>query len=139
MMPTKSTDHISSTLRTCCDLIENHGQLGIVDLLVLTGIKDGCMRKAVTRGVELGYLVEGPKTRGTKKNRRKSWVRTEKLFPREVKKVEDAPVAVNWSGPFRHWMDEALFGPAPRAGGSVGQVTVRVIQQPMDVTDEVEA
>lgn len=138
-MPKQSTDHISSTLRTCCDLIEKRKQLGIVDLLALTGIKDGCMRKAVTRGVELGYLAEGPKTRGAVKNRRKSWVRTEKRFPRQVKKVEEPPVTVNWSGPFRHWMDEALFGPAPRAGGSTGQSTVRVIQQQMDVMDEVEA
>jgi len=41
--------------------------------------------------------------------------------------------------PFRHPQDEWLFGPAPRIWSSAGKVSARIIQQPMSVTDEVEA
>lgn len=105
----------SETMRTCCNLIETHGTLGIVDLSSITPFREACLRKAIAQGVELGYLKEGPKPqRYGKGNRRKTYVRTKKPFPLEVEKIEEEPpVIVDWSAfkPRRDWAVVALFGP----------------------------
>lgn len=110
----------TSTLRRCCDLIRAHRSLGIVALASLTDSREACVRKAVARGIELGYLTEGPKPqRLGKGNRLKTYVRTRKRFPREEKVIKRAPI-VDWTAlaQRRDWAVVALFGPYEARGAS---------------------
>lgn len=105
----------TSTLRRCCEIIGKRGALGVVDLASLADLGDTRVRKAITRGVELGFLTESSKPpRIGKGNRTKTWVRTDKPLPAiadahevEVEEVSYAPADFT---PRRDWAVVALFG-----------------------------
>lgn len=100
----------TSTLRICCELIRKHRSLGIVDLVAYSNLPDGRIRKALTRGVSLGYLAEGPKPeRVGKGNRSKTWIRTRKRLPGVIVLDEPEPI-IDTLKPHRDWAVEALFG-----------------------------
>lgn len=127
------------TLRTCCELIEQHGALSVGDLMAMGNLRDSLTRNTVAYGVKLGYLIEGPKpARLGKGNRLKTYLRTKKRFPKEITVVKETTNGRSEFTPFRHWQDEAFFGPAPRIWSSAGKVSARIIRQEMSVTDEVE-
>jgi hypothetical protein len=120
----------TSTLHTVCQLAAKHGPLTIVDLCALTDLGSTMLRAAANRGVELGYLRHGPKSRG-KTNRRKTYARTRKRIAGAV----EMPVAVPVSefAPHRHPHDVWFFGDAPAVRAS--DIEGRVFRQPMNFDD----
>ena len=110
MMAAPKLEIETGPVRIICDLIEERGTLGIMDLVALTGFRDPKVRVAVERGIQFGYLKHGKKPTGLgKRNRRMSFVRTRKRFPEQQ---APKPPVQTWSfTPRRDWIIEALFGP----------------------------
>lgn len=87
----------ASSLRICCELVGRIGAMSVVEVCAMSnGITEATVRKALARGIELGYLRHGEKKKVSagKGNARKTYVRTRKQLPGVIEPANTADTAI---------------------------------------------